>query len=46
MVISKKKIMLLNTTYKVLESDKDCSVAALAQCTVSVWYREDPDLIV
>lgn len=35
----------MNNTYKVLESDNDFFVAALSQSNVSVWYREDPDLI-
>jgi len=35
----------MNTTYKVLESDKDFFTAAMAQSKVSVWYREDPDPI-
>ncbi|MNI95254.1 hypothetical protein D3C73_1534940 [compost metagenome] len=33
----------MSTIYKVLESDTDFLVAALAQTKVSVWYREDPD---
>ncbi|OKP91348.1 hypothetical protein A3848_09580 [Paenibacillus sp. P32E] len=35
----------MNITYKVLRSDNDFLVAALAQSKVSVWYREDPDPI-
>lgn len=35
----------MNNTYKVLESDKDFLMAALAQSKVSVWDREDPDPI-
>lgn len=35
----------MSTMYKVLGSDTDFLTAALAQSTVSVWYREDPDPI-
>jgi hypothetical protein len=33
----------VSATYKVLESDKDFFMAALAQSQVSVWYREELD---
>ncbi|MEK5036342.1 hypothetical protein MKY96_33470 [Paenibacillus sp. FSL R7-0302] len=35
----------MSTTYKVLNSDQDFFIVALAQSKVSVWYREEPDPI-
>ncbi|MEK3718890.1 hypothetical protein [Paenibacillus sp. FSL R7-0333] len=35
----------MSASYKVLESDTDFLMAALAQSKVSVWYREEPDPI-
>lgn len=35
----------MNTTYKVLRSDNDFFVSALAKSKVSVWFRLGPDQI-
>ncbi|MEK4047594.1 hypothetical protein NSU18_28715 [Paenibacillus sp. FSL H8-0048] len=38
-------IELLTTKHKILESDTDLLLAALAQFKVSVWYQAEPDPI-
>ncbi|MEK4236494.1 hypothetical protein [Paenibacillus sp. FSL H7-0714] len=35
----------MSATYKVLESDAEFLIAALAQSKVSVWFRMEPDPI-